>query len=49
MSREITVNCKDCGFEWTHEIGNDWFEQEYPYCPGCCKDLTFNADTNDYH
>lgn len=48
MSTEIKVNCKDCWFRWNHEIGNDGFEQEYPYCPDCLCILEFNPETNDY-
>ena len=48
MSTEITVRCPDCWYNGQQEIGNDWFDNKYPFCPGCCKDLTFNPNTNDY-
>lgn len=48
MSREILVKCSDCGYNGPHEIWNDWFDNEFPFCPWCCRDLVYNQETNDY-
>lgn len=48
MSKEILVKCLDCDYTGPHEIWNDWFDNEFPFCPNCCKELTYNPDTNDY-
>ncbi len=47
MSTEIKVNCH-CWYNDNQEIGNDWFDQEFPFCPECWDELTYNPSTNDY-
>ena len=47
MSTQIKVNCP-CWYKDPHEIGNDWFDNEFPFCPGCWDELTLNPQTNDY-
>lgn len=43
MSRIITIECQnyDCNYMWEKqqiEVWNDWFENEYPFCPNCASE-----------